>query len=454
MTRSRTFLESLTSSAPWSQALLLPQLIGLGVLLLLCGQYGAVALLLPVVRTHLSSARMHWRLRETGWPLLAGQVAILLLVVLGLTLAVVRLEAQAPAPSAESCRDSLPAIYDRIAPAVVSIGAMSINPYDSDHRLDRVTGSGLIVDRSGLILTNSHVVFGRQVISVTLDQGETVRATLIGADPVFDIALLRIPQPDSEPLPVAPLSDRDDLRIGAEVYAIGNPLGLDQTLTRGIVSATDRLLPGSGWSLTEPLIQTDAAINPGSSGGPLVDRCGRVVGITTAMFEQAQNIGFAVPIRVARSVMPELMAHGHVSRPWLGVQGQFVAPILKSLLRLPLVDGMLVEALDPGSPAEQAGLRGGFFELTMNGNPVLLGGDIITKVNEVRLDSPASLESVLSELRVGNTLHITLMRGGQQLTQDVTVGERPNLASDQGARRAAAPAGMGSTMIRAQATGF
>jgi S1-C subfamily serine protease len=238
------------------------------------------------------------------------------------------------------------------------------------------------------------------------------------------------------------------------VYAIGNPLGLNHTLTRGIVSATDRLLPGSGWSLTEPLIQTDAAINPGSSGGPLVNRCGHVVGITTAMLEQAQNIGFAVPIQVARTVMPELIAHGHVSRPWLGVQGQFVVPFLKSMLRLPLVDGMLVEALDPGSPAEQAGLRGGFFELTMNGNPVLLGGDIITQVNGVRLESPASLESVLSELRVGNRLHLTIMRGEQEFTQDVTVGERPNLASDQGGHHAATPAAHSGTIRPAATTGF
>lgn len=454
MNRFRTLLERVNASAPWSQVVLLPQLIGLGLLLFLCGQYGAVTLLLPVLRSHLASFPVLPRRKSIAWPALAGALALLLLVVVGLTLVVEKLEAQSPAYQMESCRDSLPVIYDRIAPAVVSIGAMSINPYDSDHRLDRVSGSGLIVDASGLVLTNSHVVFGRQVITVTLDQGETVRATLVGADPVFDIALLRIPLPADGKLPVAPLSEREDIRIGAEVYAIGNPLGLNHTLTRGIVSATDRLLPGSGWSLTEPLIQTDAAINPGSSGGPLVDRCGHVVGITTAMLEQAQNIGFAVPIQVARTVMPELIAHGHVSRPWLGVQGQFVVPILKSMLRLPLADGMLVEALDPGSPAEQAGLHGGFFELTMNGNPILLGGDIITQVNGVRLESPASLEAVLNELRVGNTLHLTLMRGDQALTRDVTVGERPSLASDQGTHRTALPAAQSGATGAPVTTGF
>ncbi|MEO8138962.1 MAG: trypsin-like peptidase domain-containing protein [Gemmatimonadota bacterium] len=445
MNRYRTDAETIGMSLPWSQVPLLLQLIGLGVLLSLGGQYGALALLLPVVRMQWSGVWTAWRRAASEWPPLplpARRVAILLLIALALVVA--RVEGQAPAHgkhAVESCQDSLPVIYDRIAPAVVSIGAMSIDPYDVDHRLDRVTGSGLIVDSTGLILTNSHVVFGRQVITVTLDEGETVRATLIGADPIFDIALLRIPPPDSGQFPVAPLSDRGDLRIGAEVYAIGNPLGLNQTLTRGIVSATDRLLPGSGWSLTEPLIQTDAAINPGSSGGPLVDRCGRVVGITTAMLQEAQNIGFAVPIQLARAVIPELLAQGHVGRPWLGVQGQFVMPVLKELLRLPLVDGLLVEALDPGSPAERAGLRGGFCELSMNGHPVLLGGDIITQVNGIRLDSAASLTSVLSEIKVGSMLHLTLMRAGQELSQDVSVAERPSRMSDQGARRASAAKG-------------
>jgi S1-C subfamily serine protease len=430
---------------PWSQVPLLLQLIGLGVLLSLGGQYGALALLLPLVRMHWSGAWSAWRRAASAWPPLptpARGVAILLLI--ALMMVVARLEAQTRAHGkqpVESCQDSLPVIYDRVAPAVVSINAMSIDPYDVDHRLDRVTGSGLIVDSTGLILTNSHVVFGRQVITVTLDKGVTVRASLVGADPIFDIALLRIPPPDSGSFPVAPLSDRGDLRIGAEVYAIGNPLGLNQTLTRGIVSATNRMLPGSGWSLTEPLIQTDAAINPGSSGGPLLDRCGRVVGITTAMLQEAQNIGFAVPIHLARTVMPELLSQGHVSRPWLGVQGQFVMPILKDLLRLPLVDGLMVEALDPGSPAERAGLRGGFYELTLNGHPVLLGGDIITQVNGVRLDSSAGLASVLSEIKVGNSLHLTLVRAGQELTQDVSVEERPIQMSEQGARRAAAASG-------------
>jgi S1-C subfamily serine protease len=158
------------------------------------------------------------------------------------------------------------------------------------------------------------------------------------------------------------------------------------------------------------------------------------------MLQDAQGIGFAVPIRLARAVIPELLARGHVSRPWLGVQGQFVNPTLEHLLRIPLVDGLLVEALDPGSPAARAGLRGGFFELTLNGHPVLLGGDIITGVNGVRLDTAANLKSVLQNLAVGATLHLDLMRDGQELSQDVTVEERPSLPAETATRHTAAGA--------------
>jgi len=249
-------------------------------------------------------------------------------------------------------------------------------------------GSGIIIEPSGLILSNSHVVFGRQVITVTLDDGTALPAKLVGADPIFDIALIRIPPPTEGSLSVAKLGNSAALLVGEEVYAIGSPLGLEQTLTRGVVSAINRSLPGAAWSLTEPMIQTDAAINPGNSGEPLVDPCGTVVGITTANLPEAQNIGFAVPITLIKDVIPQLLDRGRVVRPWLGVQGQLVVPVLKELLQLPLVDGFLVEAVEPGSPAEQKGLQGGMFEITIQGQPILLGGDIITQIDGVAIDEP------------------------------------------------------------------
>ena len=361
--------------------------------------------------------------------------------------------AQAPSqPRPAGCPESLPAVYNQVSPAVVSITAISINPYDADHRIERVMGSGVIIEPSGLILSNSHVVFGRQVITVTLDDGTALPAKLVGADPIFDIALIRIPPPTEGSLSVAKLGNSAALLVGEEVYAIGSPLGLEQTLTRGVVSAINRTLPGAAWSLTEPMIQTDAAINPGNSGGPLVDPCGMVIGITTANLPEAQNIGFAVPINLIKDVIPQLLDRGRVLRPWLGVQGQFVVPVLKELLQLPLVDGFLVEAVEPGSPAEQKGLQGGMFEITIQGQPILLGGDILTHIDGVAIDDPRRLAQTLGGLKVGSVLKLTAVREGKARTIELALGERPVLLWDVPGRRTwGGPAGTTGAPLRGTA---
>ncbi len=341
-----------------------------------------------------------------------------------------------------SCQESIPKLYQRISSAVVSIRATSIDPYDQEHRIQRVTGSGVIIDSAGMILTNSHVVFGRALITVTLDDGTTLPATMIGADPTFDLALIRIPLPSEGSLPHGRLGDSDRVEVGDEVYAIGNPFGLNQTLTRGIVSAVNRLLPSAAWSLTEPLIQTDAAINPGNSGGPLIDRCGDIVGITTAIMPDAQSIGFAIPASLIRKVMPKLIADGRLIRPWVGVQGQFVPPILKDLLKIPLVDGFLVEAVEPGSPAEKAGVKSGEFELTMGGEPILLGGDIITKVNDIELGDADNLLETLESLKIGTKVTLTLFRENRELRIDVGIMERPLMPGDFENGRTESPASL------------
>jgi S1-C subfamily serine protease len=375
-------------------------------------------------------------------------VSAFVAAIIALATAVGPAAAQPPQrPSATAgCPESLPALYDQVSPAVVSIAAISINPYDSDRRLERVGGSGVIIDPAGLILTNSHVVFGRQVLTVTLDDGTSLAAKLVGADPIFDIALIRIPPPTKGSLPVAMLGDSSRLSAGVEVYAIGNPLGLDQTLTRGIVSAVNRLMPGAAWSLAEPMIQTDASINPGNSGGPLLDPCGRVVGITTAIMPGAQNIGFAVPVDLIRDVIPRLLSKGRLIRPWLGVQGQFVVPALKELLKVPLTDGFLIESVEPGSPAEGAGLQGGLFELTIEGQPILLGGDIITEVNGKGLTDPAALAALLGGLEVGSRLTLTVVRNGKPNAVELTLVERPVLPWDlPGQRGGRLPAAFGTS---------
>ena len=345
------------------------------------------------------------------------------------------------APRQAPCQESIPALYDRVSPAVVSITTTSIDPYDTPSRSERQAGSGVIVDETGLILTNSHVVFGRTSITVTLDDGTNVPGQIVGADPLFDIALIRIPHRTSEKLPTAKLGSSDHLVTGDEVYAIGNPFGLEQTLTRGIVSAVNRILPGVSWFAREPLIQTDAAINHGSSGGPLIDRCGDVVGITTAILENARSIGFAIPVSLVKEAMPDLIKNGRVIRPWLGVQGQLVSPELEELLRAPLVDGLLVEVVEPGSPASRLDVRGGSLEVIIGGSPFLLGGDIITAIDGVPVGNPEKLTQALKALKVGTTVRLTLFREQKTRQIEVVIEERPVMKSDIAAQQTLAPMG-------------
>jgi serine protease Do len=350
--------------------------------------------------------------------------------------------AQELAPTtATPCVESLPDLYSRVSPAIVLIQTTSIDPVNPDHRLQHEEGSGVIIDRAGLILTNSHVVAGRAVITVTLDDGTTLSASLVGADPLFDVALIRIPTPTVGTLPSGDLGDSGKVQVGEEVYAIGNPLGLSQTLTRGIVSAVNRLIPGNPWSPTEPLIQTDAAINPGNSGGPLLDRCGKIIGITTAVMPDGQGLGFAIPSNLIASVIPPLLASGRMIRPWIGLEGQFVPQDLQSLLRVPLADGFLVEGVAPGSPADVAGVRDGDFEITVGGEPILLGGDIITAVDGTRLDSRATLERALASLKVGSRVKLTVFREGEERQLEVAVVERPRTSVDP--TEATAPSAVG-----------
>jgi serine protease Do len=353
-------------------------------------------------------------------------------------------------PPSGPCTLPLPELYERVSPAVVSITSASINPYGTANQIERKAGSGVIVDAAGLILTNSHVVFGGQLLTVTLDDGTALPARIVGADPVFDIAFLKVLPPTGGILPVARLGDSDSLRVGDEVYAIGNPFGLEQTLTRGIVSAVNRVLPGATWNLKEPLIQTDAAINPGNSGGPLVNRCGDVVGLTTAIFPDAQSIGFAIPVSLVNSVSPDLLVNGRVIRPWIGVQGELVSPALRELLRAPLAEGLLVEVTEPGSPAARAGVRGGDLDLVISGQPLLVGGEVITAVDGTPIGTAATLTAALSALRVGGHVALSLSRNGETRTLDLLVGERPASRSDLQDGPLEAPV---STMSRALAGG-
>jgi len=328
-----------------------------------------------------------------------------------------------------NCTDSISELFKRVSPSVVFISAVSIDPFKVINRVKTVIGSGFIINKDGLILTNSHVVFGRHVIIVTLDDGTKTVAKLLGADPVLDLAVLQIPTP-LEGHPSATLGDSDEVQIGEEVLAIGNPMGLEQTLTRGIVSGVNRILPESTLSMTLPLIQTDAAINPGNSCGPLVNRCGEVIGINTSILMDAENIGFAVPINIAKQVIPQLVRQGRVIRPWVGIHGRLIKEETLAILNIPLVDGFLVETVEPGSPAERVGVHGGELPITIVGTEFLLGGDIITEINGQSLDNPEKLIKLVRSLKVGDRLNLTLYRALKTRKLEFELPERPILMGD------------------------
>ena len=333
------------------------------------------------------------------------------------------------ATARSDCAEPIPELFDRVSPSVVFISAVAIDPFKITERVSWSIGSGFIISKDGLVLTNSHLVFGRRAITVTLDDGRMAEAELLGADAILDLAALRIPVPP-EGLSVATLGDSDATRVGEEVVAIGNPLGLEQTLTHGVVSGINRILPVSPMSLTLPLIQTDAAINPGNSGGPLLNRCGEVIGINTSMLAGAENIGFAVPINIAKQVLPQLVKKGRVIRPWIGVSGKLIRKELGAILNLPLVDGFLVETVEPGSPAQRAGLRGGELLITIAGEEFLFGGDIITTANGRPVSDPDNYAKLVRALKVGDKVRLTLYREGKTHKLELVVSERPILPGD------------------------
>jgi S1-C subfamily serine protease len=327
------------------------------------------------------------------------------------------------------CNEPVPALFKRVSPSVVFISAVSFDPFETKDRLTTSVGSGFFIGEDGLIMTNSHLVFGHQTISVTLDNGFMTRAELVGIDPILDLAVLQISVPSSH-LPVADLGDSSKVVVGEEVLAIGNPFGLEQTLTVGVISGINRTLSTSPMSLKLPLIQTDAAVNPGSSGGPLVNRCGEVIGINTAMLGQAENIGFAVPIHVVKEALPQLLEKGRVIRPWLGVGGKFVQKELGEIINLPFVDGFMVETVEPESPAEKAGLNEGDLPVTIGSTEFLFGGDIITAINGQSFDGREILARLVGELKVGDRVNLTLFYKGKLREIEVKLAERPILPGD------------------------
>jgi len=299
-------------------------------------------------------------------------------------------------------------VVDRVGPAVVRIDMTSS---DGAHRGG--SGSGVIVAPDGLVLTNSHVVNGAPRLSVTTVDGRTLNARVVGNDPDTDLALLRLDAPVT--LPVATLGDSKRLRRGQLVIAIGNPLGFESTVTTGVVSALGRSLRASTGRLIDDLIQTDAALNPGNSGGPLVSSSGQVVGINTAVIMGAQGICFAVAANTASFVLGELVRHGRVRRSFIGVAAQQTAIPRRLRLAAGLTQdsGVIVAAVDPTSPAAQAGLVDGDIIVSLDGQPVTGADDLIR---------------LLTGDKIGRKVVLERLRGSDRQRLTLTPQERPHRA--------------------------
>jgi len=283
------------------------------------------------------------------------------------------------------------------------------------------TGSGFLISNDGLILTNNHVVSGAQEVRVTLSDRSEYKADIIDRDESNDLALIRI-KPKTAKVPTLKLGDSDKLQVGQKVLAIGNPFGLDGTLTVGVVSSIGREIRAdeSGRTL-EGLIQTDAAINPGNSGGPLLDSQGFVVGVNTAIYGPGGNIGigFAMPISRTKALLESFSAGKKLERPRLGVRGGIVAGDLAEALQLPVQGGFLVETVDAGSPAAVAGVRGGRREVIVGNLRVVIGGDLVMAIDGHAVDRQDSIARVMAQKRVGDKVELTLFREGKALKLNV-----------------------------------
>lgn len=340
----------------------------------------------------------------------------------------------APLAPANELEAQITSVYDRYAPAVVNITSRT---YAYDYFMRAVpqegTGSGFFYDDRGHIVTNYHVVAGADTVTVALADGEVYAAEVVGTDPSTDLAVLRIDAP-SLPAPI-PLGDSTRLRVGQFVVAIGNPFGLERTLTVGVISSLGRVIESPDGRFIGEAIQTDAAVNPGNSGGPLLNLAGEVIGVNSQIISPSQasaGIGFAVSASTVQRVAPALISDGRYPHPWLGVEILDISPRLAEVLRragaeLTVDQGVLVVEVVRGGPAHEAGIRGGQRLVTIGNVRLPVGGDVIVALNGEPIGSRQDLNVYLeSQTRVGDTVAATIVRDGQEITLDVILTERPD----------------------------
>ena len=318
-------------------------------------------------------------------------------------------------------------VYRQAAPAVANIVTRAVE-YDFFFNAVPVegAGSGFVIDPRGYILTNFHVVQGAETIEVTLGDQSRYKAKFIGADQRNDVALIQI-APRGRKLTALPLADSSALQVGQRVLAIGNPFGFQSTLTTGVVSALGRTVQTSQTTFIDEAIQTDAAINRGNSGGPLLNSRGEVIGINTAIFTPTgttAGIGFAIPVNTAKQIAQDLISEGRVRRAFLGIEGRALWPDLAEALDLRVEEGLLVERVTRGGPAERAGLRGGNRAVLAGMQRIYIGGDVIVAIDGQKIASLLDLNLIMNRKRPGDSVSVTIYRGRQKMDVRVALGER------------------------------
>ena len=333
-------------------------------------------------------------------------------------------------------------IYVRDAPGVVQVTTTTKvklpqtdwfgNPYGPPStEVQRSLGSGFVIDKAGYIVTNYHVVGDAQSVKVSFSNNDSMKAQIIGKDPATDVALLKVVA-SSRALKPLSLGDSDGVRVGDQVAAIGNPLGLDRSITLGIVSALHRSLTSPEGTPIDRVIQTDAALNHGNSGGPLLNAQGQVVGVSSAVStgdtgETNTGIGFAIPINTVRDVVAELKAQGHVDHPYLGVVTRPVTSTVARISNLPVQKGLLVESVAAGSGADRAGLRGGTDQVVVEGESYQLGGDVITKADGMSVSTTERLREIVTQHKPGESMSVEFYRGAEPLKAEIKLGRQSPL---------------------------
>jgi S1-C subfamily serine protease len=323
-------------------------------------------------------------------------------------------------PSTVSDEQNSIEVYKAVSPGVAFISTTSyVQDFWGDVEEGKGNGSGSVIDTEGHILTNNHVVEGATKLTVNLGGDKVYPATIVGRDPDTDLAVIKINPPAG--LPIVPLGDSDKLAVGQKVLAIGNPFGLDRTLTTGVISGLQRPIRGTNGRPIDAAIQTDASINPGNSGGPLLDKYGRMIGINSQILSRSGGsvgVGFAIPVNIAKRVIPQLLQYGEVRRPKLGASLPSVGDLVQRGYRMPVQQGLLVAQLIPGGSAERAGLR------SMSSDGTI--GDIIISADGQKLNDIDDLYRLLDRKQIGDTVNFEVYRGGRTVTVPVKLLAPPS----------------------------